>query len=172
VFFTIGHSTHPLDEFLHLLRSHGVNAVADVRLVPRSKRFPHFSIDVLPGALAGAAVAYRHFPQLGGHRRPRADSRNRAWRNESFQGYADYMQTAAFEGALGELVEWGKPPRVAAIMCAEAVWWRCHRQLIADVLTARGIEVRHVMSLAAPGAHRLSEFARVTGERVEYPALL
>ncbi|HEY6893889.1 MAG TPA: DUF488 domain-containing protein, partial [Rhodanobacteraceae bacterium] len=121
--------------------------------------------------LPAHGIAYRHVGGLGGLRKPRRDSRNTAWQNDSFRGYADYMETAEFQDALAELIEWAAAGRTA-IMCAEAVWWRCHRQLVADALVARGIEVRHIMSDAAPSVHTLTRFARVTDGRVTYPGLL
>jgi uncharacterized protein (DUF488 family) len=181
--FTVGHSTRAFDEFVALLRAHGVAQLADVRTVPKSRRHPHFAQDSLAHALPEASIGYRHFRDLGGLRKPRGDSRNTAWRHPSFRGYADHMQTPAFASALDELVAWagenGGSERVApntaaatAIMCAEAVWWQCHRQLIADALVARGIEVRHIMSAASAPAHTLTDFARVDGGRVTYPGLL
>ncbi len=170
--FTIGHSTRPLEEFLALLRAHGIMQLADIRTVPKSRRHPHFAGDALARSLADAGVAYRHVAGLGGLRKPRRDSRNTGWRNDSFRGYADYMATDEFERALGELIEWsGGGP--TAIMCAEAVWWRCHRQLVADALVARGVDVRHITSAAPAPAHQLTEFARVDAAgRVTYPGLL
>jgi uncharacterized protein (DUF488 family) len=171
VLFTIGHSTRSLDEFVALLRAHGVTQLADVRTVPKSRRHPHFAKETLARALPDAGIAYRHLPGLGGLRKPRNDSRNTAWRHSSFRGYADHMQTPVFETALDELLEWGaRAP--TAIMCAEAVWWQCHRQLIADALVARGVDVRHIMNAGPAPAHRLTEFARVDRERVSYPGLL
>jgi uncharacterized protein (DUF488 family) len=168
--FTIGHSTRPLDEFVALLARNGVTQLADVRTVPKSRRHPQFVRETLAESLPRAGVAYRHFPGLGGLRKPRPDSGNTAWRNESFRGYADYLQTPPFALALDELLAWAGPP--TAIMCAEAVWWQCHRQLIADALVARGIEVRHIVSTAAPEPHKLTDFARVAGTRVTYPGLI
>jgi uncharacterized protein (DUF488 family) len=168
--YTIGHSTHSLDAFLDRLKAHGVRQLADVRTVPRSKRHPHFAAEALARSLAEAAIVYRHFPELGGLRKPRKDSTNTAWRVEGFRGYADYMETPAFEHALDGLMRFATVP--TAVMCAEAVWWRCHRQLIADALVARGISVRHITSAAAPAAHEMTDFARVTGGRVRYPGLV
>jgi uncharacterized protein (DUF488 family) len=171
--YTIGHSTRSWGEFLELLQAHGVHGLADIRTVPRSRRHPHFSIDALTAALPREGIAYRHFPGLGGLRKPRADSRNSAWRVEGFRGYADYMETPEFEAALSELTEWAGPgaSRVA-IMCAEAVWWRCHRQLTADALVARGVEVRHITSGSPATPHQLTQFARVVDGRVQYPGLV
>lgn len=168
---TIGHSTRPLDELLALLQAHGVRQLGDVRTVPKSWRHPHFSQGALLRSLPAAGIAYRHFGGLGGLRRPRADSRNTAWRHVSFRGYADYMETPEFERALDQLIEWSREAPTV-VMCAEAVWWRCHRQLIADALIARGVEVRHIMSASAAPAHTLTRFARVETERVTYPGLV
>jgi uncharacterized protein (DUF488 family) len=181
--FTIGHSTRAFDDFVALLRAHGVAQLADVRTVPKSRRHPHFSQESLARALPDVSIAYRHFRDLGGLRKPRPDSRNTAWRHPSFRGYADHMQTPAFARALDELVSWSdegrdaehaapNQPAATAIMCAEAVWWQCHRQLIADALVARGIDVRHIMSAASAPAHTLTDFARIENGRVAYPGLL
>jgi len=169
--WTIGHSTRPIDEFIALLQAHGVTQLADVRTVPKSRRHPHFAQEALSRSLPVAGIAYRHFPGLGGLRKTSRDSANTGWRHPSFRGYADYMQTPAFTASLNELIEWA---RVAptAVMCAEAVWWQCHRQLIADALVARGIEVRHITSAKAAARHALTAFARVDDERVTYPGLI
>jgi uncharacterized protein (DUF488 family) len=181
VIYTIGHSTRSLDEFVGLLGAHRVTELGDIRTVPRSRRHPHFAIDALSVLLPRAGVAYRHFPGLGGLRKPRADSPNTAWRHSGFRGYADYMATLAFEKAIEQLLEFasasasggfgGGAPRTA-IMCAEAVWWRCHRQLVADALVARGVEVRHISSDQAARPHTLTEFARVDDGKVTYPGLI
>jgi uncharacterized protein (DUF488 family) len=170
VIYTIGHSTRALDAFLDLLTAHGVRQLADVRTVPRSKRHPHFGAEALARSLAGIDIVYRHFPELGGLRKPRKDSTNNAWRVEGFRGYADYMETPAFEEALDDLMRFATVPTV--VMCAEALWWRCHRQLIADALLARGVIVGHITSLAAPAAHVMTDFARITGTGVRYPGLI
>jgi uncharacterized protein (DUF488 family) len=173
--FTIGHSTRSLDELIELLRAHEVAQLADIRTIPRSKRHPQFSADALSRSLPEAGIVYRHMPGLGGLRKPRADSINAAWRHPSFRGYADYMQTEQFERSLAELMEWARDGErrgaATAIMCAEAVWWRCHRQLVADALVARGIAVRHIMTPGAATPHSLTDFARVVDERVTYPGL-
>jgi uncharacterized protein (DUF488 family) len=168
--WTIGHSTRAIDEFVALLHTHRIARLADVRTVPRSRRHPHFSADQLPTSLAAAGIDYLHVAGLGGLRRPRRDSTNLGWQNESFRGYADYMQTAPFEEGLRELEAYAADRTV--IMCAEAVWWRCHRQLIADALVARGVEVRHILSAGPAEPHRLTSFAVVEGRRVRYPGLL
>lgn len=143
--------------------------LVDIRTVPRSRHNPQFNQDALPGALAGAGIAYAHLKELGGLRRPRPDSPNRAWRNDSFRGYADYMQTPEFEAALQGLLEMASRERLA-LMCAEAVPWRCHRSLVADALLARGIPVEEILGPGQSRAHRLTPFARVEGARVTYPA--
>lgn len=152
-----------------LLRAHGVKRVIDVRTVPRSHHNPQFSRDALSKRLHSSRIHYRHLPKLGGLRHPRSDSRNTGWRNASFRGFADYMQTAEFEAGLGELLNLAKKEQ-AAIMCAEAVPWRCHRSLIGDALVARGISVEHIMSGKRRNPHKLTAFARIEGERVMYPA--
>jgi len=166
---TVGHSTRPLDEFIGLLRAHSVARVADVRTVARSRHNPQFNGDTLPLALEQAGIAYSHLAGLGGFRRPVVLSRNLGWHNDSFRGYADYMQTAAFAQGLAELVEMARRERVAA-MCAEAVPWRCHRSLIADALVVRGIEVDEIVSAARLERHALTPFAHVEGTVVTYPA--
>ena len=168
--FTIGHSVRPLDEFLRLLKAHDVRQLADVRTVPRSRRHPQFTRDALERSLPASGIAYRHQPALGGLRKPRGDSRNTGWRVEGFRGYADYMETPAFEQALDQLIVWARSSSTAA-MCAESLWWKCHRQLIADALTARGVEVRHISSETSAPVHSLTAFARLNGERVTYPGL-
>jgi uncharacterized protein (DUF488 family) len=167
---TIGHSTRPIGEFLAALAAHGVECLADVRSIPRSRRNPQFASENLPASLEAAGIGYLHLPGLGGMRRPRRDSTNTAWKNDSFRGYADYMETAGFETSLERLIEIAQTARVA-IMCAEAVPWRCHRSLIADALTARGIGVEHIMSAAAAHPHALTPFARVDGHKLTYPGL-
>lgn len=168
--FTVGHSTRPLDAFVALLRAHTVELLVDVRTVPRSRRNPQFDRETLPVALAPAGIGYQHMPALGGRRKPRSGSPNLGWENEGFRGFADYMGTPAFEAALAQLVELARRHRVA-IMCAEAVPWRCHRSLIADALVARGVVVEHLLSPTRRQPHTLTRFARVEGGRVVYPAL-
>lgn len=169
--YSIGHSTRPLDDFIALLRAHDVTRLADIRRIPRSRRHPHFSIDSLSVSLPTAGIAYRHFPGLGGLRKPRPDSENTAWRHPSFRGYADYLRTPEFEASLTALTEYAADAG-GVMMCAEAVWWRCHRQLVADVLVARGVTVRHIASATSAPAHALTEFARVVEGKVVYPGLI
>jgi uncharacterized protein (DUF488 family) len=159
-----------LDEFLLLLREHQVTLVADVRKMPHSRGNPQFNHDTLPEALGEADIGYVHLPQLGGLRRRRPDSPNTGWQNASFQGYADYMLTPAFEEGLQELLNRAPGQRVA-LMCAEAVPWRCHRSLIADALTVRGVTVEHILSATRTQPHVLRPFARVDGARITYPAV-
>ncbi len=168
VLFTIGHSTRPIEEFVALLKAHGIERVVDVRTIPRSRRNPQFGIEVLPQTLGAAGIDYLHLSTLGGLRHPRPDSTNTGWRNASFRGYADYMQTKEFEKALDELIVLGRK-RPSAIMCAEAVPWRCHRSLIADALTVRGLPVKHITGPTKASPHRLTPFAKVEGTRILYP---
>jgi uncharacterized protein (DUF488 family) len=148
-----------------------VTGVADVRTIPRSRRHPHFSSQALSAFLSDHSIAYIHLPGLGGLRKPHRDSPNGGWKNESFRGYADHMQTRQFAEDLDTLLAFSADRR-AAVMCAEAKWWQCHRQLIADALSARGVDVRHILSPAAPSPHELTPFARVTGSTISYPALV
>jgi len=167
---TIGHSNRPLEEFLDMLRAHRVDLLVDVRKMPGSRHNPQFSRDSLASSLAAAGIHYRHMPGLGGLRQPRKDSINTAWQNASFRAYADYMQTPEFSENLRELEQLGASHRTA-IMCAESVPWRCHRSLIADALTARGIPVHHIMTAEKADLHTLRDFARVADGRVTYPGL-
>jgi hypothetical protein len=168
--FTLGHSTRPLAEFTMLLRAHGVGRVADVRTVPRSRHNPQFNKEVLGKSLRARRIGYRHMKELGGLRRARKDSElNAGWRNASFRGYADYMQTPQFDAGLRKLmVLAAKKP--TAIVCAEAVPWRCHRSMIADALTARGWTVRHIMSRTSARVHALNPMARKRRGRLIYPS--
>ncbi len=168
VVLTIGHSTRTLPAFIEMLQGHAVKRLVDVRTVPRSRHNPQFNRDTLPEALAAAGIRYVHMPGLGGLRHPRADSVNLAWRNDSFRGFADYMQTQEFAANLEALIERSRKEQVA-IMCAEAVPWRCHRSLIADALVARGVSVQHIMSPTRAEPHALTPWARIEGESVTYP---
>jgi len=171
VIFTIGHSTRPKEEFIGLLQAHGVEQLIDIRTVPRSRRNPQFNREALPEPLAAAGIDYLHMPSLGGLRHARPDSPNTAWQNASFRGYADYMQTPEFAAGIEELIQLGSDKQTA-IMCAEAVPWRCHRSLVGDALMARGIPVEDIMSATRRQAHKLTPFARVEGTRVWYPGLV
>lgn len=168
--YTIGHSTHSADAFLALLRTHSVTQLADVRTMPMSRRHPHFNRDSLEKFLAASGIQYRHFGGLGGLRKPKRDSTNTAWKHPSFRGYADYMETEAFERAFRELVAFASEGPTA-VMCAEAVWWRCHRQLLADALLVQGVPVWHIVGADAK-PHEMSAFARILDGKVIYPALL
>jgi uncharacterized protein (DUF488 family) len=165
---TVGHSNRTLEDFIAMLRAHGVNLLVDVRTMPRSRYNPQFNIENLPASLQPYGIEYRHMPELGGLRRPRPDSINGGWRNASFRGYADHMQTPEFEAGLAELLRIAGGRR-SAVMCAEAVPWRCHRSMIADALTARGETVEHIMSETKRSPHALTQFARVQGTSVTYP---
>lgn len=166
--YTVGHSTRSLEELVLLLRAFDVSVLADIRTMPRSRRNPQFNCDALPAALKARRLRYVHLPGLGGLRRPHKDSLNAGWRNASFRGYADYMQTDAFEHALGDLRTLADRGRVA-LMCAEAVPWRCHRSLVADALVARGARVEHIIGAKRSNPHRTTAFAKVVGRRVTYP---
>jgi uncharacterized protein (DUF488 family) len=165
---TVGHSTRPIEEFIELLKAHGVQRVVDVRTVPKSRRNPQFGQDLLPASLGSAGIAYTHMPALGGLRRARADSPNTGWRNASFRGYADHMQTAQFAHGVEDVIRLSRTERIA-LMCAEAVPWRCHRSLIADALLVRGIASADIASPTRRTPHKLTPFARVEGTQVTYP---
>ncbi len=167
--FTFGHATRPIDEFIPLLEAHGVQPVVDVRKIPRSRHNPQFSRDQLSPALHRRKIHYRHMPGLGGLRRTRPDSVNAGWRNASFRGFADYMQTPEFDDSLNGCIDLAKQERVV-LMCAESVPWRCHRSLIADALLARGIGASEITSRIRARPHSLTPFARVDGMHVTYPA--
>ena len=166
--FTVGHSTLPIEDFAALLAAYGIETLADIRTVPRSRHNPQFNGDALAQSLRRQGIVYVALPGLGGLRRPRKDSPNMGWRNESFRGYADYMQTPAFEEALDALIQMSRQKRVA-IMCAEAVPWRCHRSLVADALNVRGIPVVEILSRTSHRPHKLTPFAEVQGTSVTYP---
>jgi len=170
VVYTIGHSTRSADAFVALLEAHAVTCLADVRTVARSRHNPQFNGDALAATLAAQGLGYERMPGLGGFRKTSPDSPNGGWRNLSFRGYADYMQTAAFAGNLDALIALAHDATVA-IMCAEAVPWRCHRSLIADALVVRGIPVQEIVSETKTSQHRLTPFARVDGTTIRYPAV-
>jgi uncharacterized protein (DUF488 family) len=165
--FTVGHSTRSFEELVDVVKSHGVRAIADVRIFPRSRRHPHVNDDALARELPRVGIEYLPFKSLGGHRKARPDSINIAWRNASFRGYADYTQTPAFQTALDELMCAARE-RQTAIMCAEAVPWRCHRSLIADALLVRGWDVQDIFDAKIAKPHKLPEFAMVNGKMIEY----
>jgi uncharacterized protein (DUF488 family) len=169
VVFTIGHSTRAIGEFTRLLKAHGVRRVIDVRTIPQSRHNPQFNRDQLSPALHSARIHYRHMPGLGGLRHARRDSANTGWRNLSFRGYADYMQTSAFQESLARCIDLAKREPVV-LMCAEAVPWRCHRSLIADALLVRGVDVREITSRIRTRPHALTPWARVKGTRITYPS--
>jgi hypothetical protein len=164
----IGHSTRPIEELLELLRAAGVRTLADIRTVPRSRANPQYEGPALARALEGAGIRYAWLKRLGGLRKPRRDSRNAAWRNASFRGYADHMSTPDFAEGLRELAALARAGPVA-VMCAEAVPWRCHRSLLSDALLARGVLVEHITGRGKTRPHRLTPFARIEGREVTYP---
>lgn len=166
--FTIGHSTRPLEKLIGLLQGHGVTRVVDVRTIPKSRHNPQYNADVLPAGLAQAGIGYTHLAPLGGLRHPRHDSVNTAWHNMSFRGFADYMQTPEFDAGLQRLIKLAGQKR-SALMCAEAVPWRCHRSLIADALTVLGMRVEDIMSKNRSQVHSLTSFGRVRRNRITYP---
>ena len=168
--WTIGHSTRTFDEFLGLLNESEINALADVRRFPGSRRLPHFGRDALSASLARAGIAYEHFPELGGRRQPRADSPNTAWRNEAFRGYADYMMTDEFRAGITRLLDLAEQKRTA-FMCAEALWWHCHRGLIADHLKAAGHEVLHILGPGKIEPHPFTSAARIVDGALSYAAM-
>ncbi len=165
--WTIGHSSRPLSEFLQILASYRLEALADVRRFPGSRRQPHYAQTALSATLAEHHIDYRWLPSLGGRRRPLPDSPNTAWRNVSFRGYADHIGSAEFSSGLAELLEFSSHLRTA-LMCAEAVWWRCHRALIADVLCVRGIEVIHILDAKHAVVHPFTSPARIVHGRLSY----
>ena len=166
--FTVGHSTLPIERFAGLLRAYGIECLADIRTVPRSRHNPQFNADALGSSLGHENIAYAPMQELGGLRRARKDSPNAGWRNAGFRGYADYMQTDGFRTALEMLIHMSRGKRVA-IMCAEAVPWRCHRSLVADALAVRGIPVVEILSESSCRIHRLTPFAQVAGSQITYP---
>ena len=168
VVFTVGHSTRSIEEFIALLKLHAIKMVVDVRTIPKSRHNPQFNIDTLPESLARAGIGYMHIAELGGLRHARSDSPNTGWRNPSFRGFADYMQTREFKSGLDELIDLALHQTVV-IMCAEAVPWRCHRSLIADALLARSIEVQEIIGSENVRIHALTPWAKVDGDAITYP---
>jgi uncharacterized protein (DUF488 family) len=166
-FFSVGHSTRTLEEFLSLLMENGIQRLADIRRFPGSKRYPHFSREALAESLRGAGIEYVHVPELGGRREPLPDSPNMAWRNAQFRAYADHMGTDEFRDAVDALVA---SPKVTAVMCAEAVPWRCHRNILADELVRRGMEVVHILGPSSTRRHVMNPNARILLDgRLIYP---
>ncbi len=165
---TVGHSTRTLEELIHLLQVHHVRTLVDVRTIARSRRNPQFNQETLPKDLEKSGIKYVWLKGLGGLRRPQQDSLNTGWRNASFRGFADYMQTPEFESSLRELIELAKNGTIA-IMCAEAVPWRCHRSLISDTLLVKGVQVEHIMNPKTLAKHAITKWARVEDQRITYP---
>lgn len=168
VILSIGHSTRNLETFIRLLQAHSVKHAVDVRTIPRSKHNPQFNKETLPDSLKAAGINYTHMAGLGGLRRPRPDSPNTGWRNTSFRGFADYVQTTEFETSLSYLIALAKQQQIA-LMCAEALPWRCHRSLIADALSVRKIQVKHILNEKSGQPHVLTPWAVVNGTRITYP---
>lgn len=166
--WTMGHSTRPITDFIGALEAAGIKLVADVRLLPGSKRYPQFNKETLADSLGKATIRYEHFPELGGRRKPKPDSRNTAWRNEAFRGYADHMETREFQNGIDRLLNLAGEIGPTAIMCAEAVWWRCHRALISDFLKARGIEVIHILDAKKTEPHPFTSAARMIDGALSY----
>ena len=166
--FTVGHSTLPIERFIALLQTYGVKRLVDIRTMPRSRHNPQFNDTSLAESLTARQIEYVHIQALGGLRRAHKDSPNTGWRNEGFRGYADYMQGEEFRDALETLIRMSRQER-AAIMCAEAVPWRCHRSLVADALSVRGIPAVEILSESSYRMHKLTPFARVEGTRITYP---
>ena len=169
--WTIGHSTRSLDEFTSLLNSASLEVLVDVRSFPGSRRYPHFNRENLSASLATAGIEYIHMPELGGRRKTRPDSQNVAWRNESFRGYADYMETETFRAGIERLLELARERRTA-IMCSEAVWWRCHRSLIADYLKAAGVTITHILSAGKSEEHPFTSAAQIVNGKLSYRGVL
>jgi uncharacterized protein (DUF488 family) len=166
--YTIGHSTRTLDEFLSLLAAYNITLLVDVRTVPRSRHNPQFNKETLPDTLKPHGIKYIHMPEIGGLRHPKRDSVNLAWENLGFQGYADFMQTKEFIDSLLKIVALARE-NCLAIMCAEALPWRCHRSLISDALVVRHVKVLHIISATDTITHKVTEFAHVEGTKITYP---
>ncbi|HJT27228.1 MAG TPA: DUF488 domain-containing protein [Pyrinomonadaceae bacterium] len=169
--FTVGHSTRSGEELVEILKAHGVEVLVDVRSFPGSRRYPQFNRVALSELLGKAGIEYRHEPRLGGRRAPRADSHNTAWRNAQFRGYADHMETEVFRKGVEDLLELARDRRVA-VMCAEAVWWRCHRGLLADYLKALGHTVLHILDEKKIEEHPYTPAARIIDNKLSYRGLL
>jgi uncharacterized protein (DUF488 family) len=169
--WTIGHSTRQNDNFIAALETHGIKLLADVRALPGSRRYPQFNKEELAESLSERGIRYEHFPELGGRRKPKPASKNTAWRNASFRGYADYMETEEFRAGVERLVDLANRIGPTAIMCAEAVWWHCHRALISDYLKARGIEVTHILDEKKAQPHPFTSAARIVNGALSYAQL-
>jgi len=169
--FTIGHSTRSLDEFIEILKSFQIEILVDVRSFPGSRRYPHFNREALKGSLRTSGIDYIHLPELGGRRRPLPDSLNMTWRNESFRGYADYMETDEFRDGIDRLLALGRDRRTV-IMCSEAVWWRCHRSMISDYLKGKGVDVIHILAAGKSEAHPYTSAARIVNGDLSYRGVL
>jgi uncharacterized protein (DUF488 family) len=167
--WTIGHSTRSWPEFLELLRANEIELLADIRRFPGSRKYPHFGAEALRAALEENGISYEHLEELGGRRKPQPDSPNDVWRNDSFRGYADYMETSEFGAGISRLLTMARARRTA-IMCSEAVWWRCHRSLVADYLKARDVEVIHIMSERHNEVHPYTSAARLVDGKLSYAA--
>jgi uncharacterized protein (DUF488 family) len=168
--WTIGHSTRTIDEFISLLQANQIRLLVDVRSLPGSKRYPQFNKETLADSLGKTGIRYDHFPELGGRRKAKPESKNTAWRNASFRGYADYMETEELRKGVERLLDLAANAGQAAIMCAEAVWWRCHRSLISDYLKVRGIEVMHILDSNKTEPHPYTSAARIVNGRLSYAA--
>ena len=166
--WTIGHSTRTIDEFVSLLKENEINLLADARAWPGSKRYPQFNKEALEESLSAHAIHYEHFAELGGKRKSTPDSHNTAWRNASFRGYADYMETEQFQKGIERLLDVATEAGASAIMCAEAVWWRCHRSLIADYLKARGLQMMHILGAKKVESHPYTSAARIVNGKLRY----
>lgn len=169
--WTVGHSTRSIEELIEALRSFEIKVLADVRSFPGSRRYPHFNKEQLKPSMAAGGIEYQHFPELGGRRRVKPDSYNMAWQNEMFRGYADHMDTEEFRRGMARLLDVARERRTA-IMCAEAVWWRCHRSLISDYLKAKGVEVTHIMGLGKSETHPFTSAARIVNGELSYRGVL
>jgi uncharacterized protein (DUF488 family) len=168
--WTIGHSTRTIDEFISLLQANQIRLLVDVRSLPGSKRYPQFNKEALADSLGKTGIRYEHFPELGGRRKAKPESKNTAWRNASFRGYADYMETEEFRKGVERLLDLAADAGPTAIMCAEAVWWRCHRSLISDYLKARGIEILHIIDAKQTELHPYTSAARIVDGKLSYGA--
>lgn len=166
--WTIGHSTRTIEEFIGALKANRIKLVADVRLLPGSKRYPQFNKEELARFLRENGIVYEHFPELGGRRKARKDSRNTAWRNKSFRGYADHMETTEFANGIARLQQMANRAGATAIMCAEAVWWKCHRSLIADYLKNNGVAVIHIIDARKAEPHPFTSAAKIVDGRLSY----